>query len=179
MVAVNSKSSELLDSFNKEELILLLEDMTKRWLAHDGVWFQCVEFGKGLEDAVEMDALAWQRFAFIEASRIMKLHKIRPGGGLTALKKALELRGYAFLNEHETIDVGENKMIFRMNTCRVHETRDWKKMDCFPCKSVGIQEYSNFAKTIDPRIKTRCITCPPDERPEGYVCAWEFTLEEE
>ncbi|MDD4169679.1 MAG: DUF6125 family protein [Desulfotomaculaceae bacterium] len=176
---MNAESYKMLESMSKKELILLLEDMTKRWLAHDGVWFQCVEFSSGMEDAVEMDALSWQRFAVIEAGRIMKLHHIKPDGGLSALKKALKLRGYAFLNDYEIIDTGENIMTYRINTCRVQSVREWKDMEHFPCKSVGIQEYSNFAKTIDPRIKTRCITCPPDEKPDGYVCAWEFTLQEE
>jgi len=42
---------------------------------------------------------------------------------------------------------------------------------------VGIVEYSTFAKEIDPRIKTRCIVCPPDKHPDDYYCAWEFVIE--
>jgi len=47
----------------------------------------------------------------------------------------------------------------------------------YPCKPVGIAEYSHFAKTIDPRIQTRCVACPPDPHPEGYWCAWEFFID--
>ena len=35
---------------------------------------------------------------------------------------------------------------------------------------------SERAKTIDPRIKTRCIGCPPDQHPDNYWCAWEFSI---
>jgi len=50
-------------------------------------------------------------------------------------------------------------------------------MPLFPCKSVGIVEYSGFAKTIDPRIKTECIACPPDEEAgKEFYCGWRFSI---
>jgi hypothetical protein len=45
-----------------------------------------------------------------------------------------------------------------------------------PCKVVGIVEYEEFAKAIDPRIRTRCIACPPDPGARDHYCAWEFTI---
>ena len=47
----------------------------------------------------------------------------------------------------------------------------------FPCKSVGIVEYSTFAKALNPRIHTGCLTCPPYGRAKDGWCSWEFTLE--
>jgi len=60
--------------------------------------------------------------------------------------------------------------------CRVQSARKRRGLPDFPCKQVGIQEYSLFAKKIDPRIETKCIACPPDAHPDNYWCAWEFTL---
>jgi hypothetical protein len=34
---------------------------------------------------------------------------------------------------------------------------------------------SDFARTLDERIRTTCLHCPPDA-PEGLCCGWEFTL---
>lgn len=169
-------SLKRLELLTKEELIELVQDMAKRWLAHDGIWFQCVENKRGLEEAIEMDAQAWDRFSKIEAGRIMRLHRISTEGGIPALIKALELRQYSIINKHEVVEASENKMIYRMNTCRVQMARKRKGMPDFPCKSVGIFELSGFAKTIDPRIKTRCLSCPPDEHPDEYFCEWEFTM---
>ena len=36
-----------------------------------------------------------------------------------------------------------------------------KQMEYHPCKSVGIIEYSGFAKTIDERITCECLSCYP------------------
>ena len=108
----------------------------------------------------------------------MKEFDITPEGGLESLEKALMYRVYARLNKQSTERVDDNTLIFRMNECRVQVARNRKGLPDFPCKQVGLIEYEEFAKTIDPRIKTRCITCPPDPHPEEYYCAWEFTLEE-
>ncbi|HIP87400.1 MAG TPA: hypothetical protein EYH27_03060 [Anaerolineales bacterium] len=165
-------------SLSKEQLVDMLEDAAKNWLAHDGLWFLNVEKRFGMETAIEVDAAAWEQFTGIEARRIMKRHGIEPGGGLDALEKALGLRLYAFLNVQECVRVDERTLIFRMNECRVQAARKRKGLPDFPCKPVGLVEYSNFARAIDPRIRTRCLACPPDPHPEEYWCAWEFTLEE-
>jgi hypothetical protein len=101
---------------------------------------------------------------------------IEPGGGIPALKRALGYRLYARINEQEIIDVDERTFAFRMNECRVQAARQRKGLPDFPCKPVGLVEYGNFARAIDPRFGTRCIACPPDPHPAGYWCAWEFTL---
>jgi hypothetical protein len=165
-----------LKDLTREQLEYLLADFAKRWLAHDGLWFQAVEQAHGMEQAIEADIRAWERFTVLEAKRIMEFLALMPGGGLAALKKALKFRLYSFVNEQEIIEESENRMIFRMNKCRVQAARRRKNLPDFPCRPVGEVEYSGFARTIDPRIETRCLACPPDPHPEEYCCAWEFVI---
>ncbi len=160
----------------KEELIDLLEIAAKNWLAHDGLWFLAAEAAFDMETAIELDRRAWERFTVIEAKRIMDFLGIEPGGGIPALKRALQYRLYARLNEQEIVDVDERTFIFRMNECRVQVARKRKGLPDFPCKPVGLVEYANFASTIDPRFETECLACPPDDHPEAYWCAWRFSL---
>jgi len=160
----------------KEELWALLKDASKNWLAHDGLWFRAVENKFGIDAAMELDRKAWENFTVIEAKRIMKRLGIEPGGGIPALVHALKFRLYAHINVQETKEVSETRCVFHMNRCRVQEARKRLGLHDFPCKSVGIIEYSGFAKTIDPRIKTKCLVCPPDPHPPDVWCAWEFTL---
>jgi hypothetical protein len=63
-----------------------------------------------------------------------------------------------------------------MVDCRVQAARKRKNMPLFPCKTVGLVEYSEFANTIDSRIKTECIACPPDAGERDFYCGWKFTL---
>jgi hypothetical protein len=170
---------DILHQLSKDALIDLLEDAAKNWLAHDGLWFLAAEEKFGMETAIELDRRAWEQFTVIEARRIMQRMGIEPGGGIPALKEALQYRLYAHLNVQEALDVDEHTFVFRMNRCRVQTARQRKGLPDFPCKPVGMVEYANFARTIDPRFRTRCIACPPDPHPEAYWCAWEFTLVEE
>jgi hypothetical protein len=166
----------LLYDLSKDELVRIIVDDAKNWLAHDGVWFQAIEKRYGIDVAVDIDIDAWRYFTVIEARRIMERLGIKPGGGIAALVECLKHRFYARLNLQESVEVTETRAVFRMLDCRVQSARKRKGLADHPCKSVGIVEYSEFARAIDPRIQTRCIACPPDEHPDSFWCAWEFTL---
>ncbi len=165
-----------LETLPREDLIKLIKVYAKNWLAHDGAWFLSVEKLFNMETAIKLDEASWKMFAEIEARRIKKEFNIPDKGGLNALEKAFSYRLYAAINKQFVHRPDENRLIFKMINCRVQSARNRKGLPLFPCKSVGIIEFSTFARTIDPRIKTRVIACPPDEA-EGFYCAWEFTLE--
>ncbi|MFC2017060.1 DUF6125 family protein [Chloroflexota bacterium] len=169
---------ESLANATKEDIVELLTDMGKNWLANDGVWFQTIEnnFDYEMYNAKRINDTCWVRFSYIEAKRIMKRLHLPERGGIPALKQALGYRLYALINKQEIIDVSENKIVFRMNKCRVQSARKRAGLPDYPCKSGGVVEYARFAEGIDPRIKTTCIGCPPDPHPKEWYCAWEFTL---
>ncbi len=174
--ARTAELSDLWDRMDAPALRAFLREAAKLWLAHDGLWFQAVEGEHGMESAIECDRQAWHRFSPIEAKRILKQIGREPGGGLDLLERALFHRLYSHLNEQAIERPEPGRLIFRMKSCRVQTARERKNLPDFPCKSVGIVEYERFAEAIDPRIRTRCISCPPDPRTETHVCAWEFTL---
>ena len=174
MGILNSK-----EDLTREQALELLEDFAKRWIAHDGLWFQAIEQARGLDEAVERDIEAWRKFTVIEAKRIMSFLDLPKNGGLDALERALKFRLYAFLNIQECSRPDDHTLIFKMLDCRVQSARKRKGLIDHPCKPVGEVEYSLFASTIDSRIKTTCIACPPDPHPEEFYCGWKFTLEQD
>jgi hypothetical protein len=176
MDAYNQQRRQKLVEFSKEKLIDMLEDAAKNWLAHDGLWFLAAESRYGMEMAIQLDRSAWERFTVIEAKRIMERHDIKPNSGLAGLKEALKYRLYAHLNIQEIVEETSESFVFRMNDCRVQSARKRDGRPDFPCKLVGVVEYAKFAQTIDPRIRTECICCPPDDHPENYYCGWKFSL---
>ena len=166
-----------LKDLSREDLLKLVEAHAKSWLAHDGCWFLAAEEKYGLDTAMELDTRSWDRFSPAEAKRIMAAFKIPAKGGLDALEKALWLRIYACVNPQEVERPEPGRLVLRVLECRVQKTRRKKGLKDFPCKSVGLVEYTRFAQAIDPRIQTRCLRCPPDPV-EGPYCAWEFTFSE-
>jgi Family of unknown function (DUF6125) len=164
------------DSLDREKLTELLADFATRWLAHDGLWFQAAENDIDIETAMKLDTDAWRRFSPIEAKRIKKFLGLGDNPGLEGLIEAVKYRLYAFINEQAIERIDEHTVELKMVNCRVQSARQSKDMDLFPCKSVGIVEYTTFAETIDSRIKTECMRCVPDEFNGEYFCRWRFTI---
>jgi len=156
----------------------LLDSVAVNWLANDGVWFQAVEFSNGMNDAKRCNDSCWGRFSPFEATTIKKFLGLSEKPGLEGLKKALNFRLYARINTQSFHDEGPDRFVFQMNACRVQDARKRKGLADYPCKSGGLVEYTYFARTIDPRIQTECVGCPPDDHPEDWYCAWRFSIKE-
>ncbi len=165
-----------LGALTREELETLVRVHARNWLAHDGCWFLAIEEKHGLQEAIALDTRAWERFTTIEAGRILQEFGIPAGGGLDALERALAYRLYATINDQDVVERSAGRFVFRMRDCRVQSARRRAGRPLFPCKPVGLVEYAGFARTVDPRIATRCVHCPPDEVTAEAYCAWEFTL---
>jgi len=161
---------------SEEKLGELLDALSANWLANDGIWFQAVEKRFGMFDAKRCNDTCWTRYSPLEASRIKAMAGLPENGGLEALKTALGYRLYSRLNVQEIVEDGPEAIIFRMVECRVQSARRRKGLEDYPCKSAGVVEYRTFAETIDARIKTECVGCPPDAHPRDWFCAWRFSL---
>jgi len=159
-----------------EKLNELIESVAVNWLANDGVWFQAVEFKHGLLDAKRCNDTCWGHFSPFEAWSIRNFLNLPENPGLEGLKTALQFRLYATINKQSIVEETPTSFVFRMNECRVQNARKRKGLEDYPCKSGGLVEYTSFARAIDPRIKTECISCPPDPHPGDYFCAWRFSL---
>jgi hypothetical protein len=171
------KPMNAFDEMSREDLRKALEMFAKSWLAHDGCWFLAAEDQFGLATAIALDTASWARFAAIEARRIMAAFGLEEGGGLAALDRALGMRMYSLINAQRTEwsdDRGRLRLF--VDVCRVQEARRRKGLADFPCKSVGMVEFATFARTVDSRIQTRCLHCPPEADANQY-CGWEFTLD--
>lgn len=167
-----------LEGLGQERLKALREALSLIWLAQDGLWFQAIEGPLGMEMAKAVNDDCWGVFSPYEALRIKKALGLSKEAGLEGLEKALELRLYARINRSSIERLEPGILIYRVQTCRVQEARKRKGLEDYPCKSAGVVEYSTFASTIDYRIKTSCIACPPDPHPEDFWCAWRFELKE-
>ena len=167
---------KFLADMSKESLLELLHTVSVNWLANDGVWFQAVEFESGMNDAKRCNDSCWAHFSPFEAWSIKKYLDLPQKPGLEGLKKALGFRLYARINTQSFIDEGPDSFVFQMNECRVQYARKRKGLDDYPCKSGGMVEYTYFARSIDPKIKTECIGCPPDDHPDEWYCAWRFKI---
>jgi hypothetical protein len=160
----------------QEDVSQALTDAAKNWVAMDGLWFQAVEQAYGMDAALAMDRMVWEQFAVIEAQRIKERLALPEKGGLDALEIALNNRLVSLLNELEILRPEEKTLIVTLKTCRVQAARERKGLPLFPCRSIGLVEFPVFARSIDTRIMTTCLSCPPETLPGTPYCSWKFTL---
>jgi hypothetical protein len=165
---------QLLENCTKE-----LKDAAKNWIAMDGLWFQAVEQHYGMEAAVLLDQKVWKQYAVTEARRIKERLHLPEQGGLDALAIAFTNRLFSHVNETEILRPDKKSLVVTTKTCRVQAARERKGMPLFPCRSVGMVEFPVFARTIDPRVRTECLSCPPETKEGTPYCSWKFTLEHE
>jgi hypothetical protein len=176
-IEMEGKLPRALAAKSKEDLLLLIGDIAKLWLAGDGLWFQAVESSMGMRDAKLVNDACWFHFALMEAFKIRRCLRIGPDQGLKGMEQALKLRIYCNVNAHSTSWEADGSLLFTMTECRVQSARRRKGLEDYDCKSGGIVEYSQFAAGIDPRIKAECVWCPPDRIPTDEFCKWRFRLE--
>jgi len=162
-------------NMEKERLIRLIKSLSFNWLAGDGVWFRAVEDNYDMDTSKRCNDTCWTRYSPLEAAMIKSFLQLPQQSGLDGLEQALSFRLYAHINE-QTIERSGNELILRMVRCLVQETRKLNKLPDYPCKSAGIVEFPAFARMIDSRIKTDCISCPPDEHPKAWFCSWRFYI---
>jgi hypothetical protein len=155
----------------------LADGLALNWLSNDGVWFQAVEFRDGMNDAKRCNDSVWGVFSPVEAWSIKRLLNLPERPGLSGLKKALNFRIYSLINTYSLIEESPEALVLQMNDCRVQSTRKRKGLEDYACKSAGLVEYTYFARSIDDRIRTEPIGCPPDPHPAEWFCAWRFSLD--
>ena len=164
-------------TMSSSELTELITALSISWLASDGVWFQTVEKRHDMYTSKRCNDTCWAKFSPLEANIIRSFLDLPGQAGLEGLKRALGFRLYASVSE-QAADIQDGNLFFRMIKCRVQDARKRKGLQDYPCKSGGLVEYSTFASTIDKRIGTECLSCPPDEHPDTWVCSWKFYLKE-
>jgi hypothetical protein len=162
-------------NMEKGKSISLINAMSANWLTNDGVWFRTVEDNHDMYTSKRCNDTCWTRYSPVEASIIKSFLHLPEQSGLHGLEQALKFRLYANINE-QTIERSGDEITLRMVRCLVQKTRRSQGLPDYPCKSAGIAEFETFARTIDSRITTECLCCPPDKHPKEWVCAWRFYI---
>jgi hypothetical protein len=162
------------EDLSRVELLKLIHVYAKYWLANDGCFFLGGE-EEFSNIATELDVKSRKLHAASEARRLLKAFEIPLNGGLKALEKALHFRLYTAINRQKIEWVDDYTLTLKMLECRLQKKRRERGLPDLPCKKLGLTGFREFAKTVDARIKVKCVSCPPDPVGDSF-CAWEFTM---
>jgi hypothetical protein len=164
-----------LESLPKETLIKIIRMLARNWLTVDGLWFRGVEEKYGLEAAVELDVKMWCQEALIETKRVIETLDMRKKG-IEGVLNVLQYMSasYAYCFEYEEKSPTRAVIVYR--ECIPQEARVRQGLGEFPCKPTSEAIFTRIIEVVDPRVKFRCIACPPDKHPADFWCKWELTL---
>jgi hypothetical protein len=143
----------------------------------DGLYFLGIEKKFGTEAATQTDAEVWESMAAIEAKSLQRMFKVRENPDVATIIDLLRKSSWALDQPFKTIEVGSKSATFAIDKCRTQEVRLGKGLLEFPCKRVRFGYLEKFAKTLNPEIEVKCLTCPPDKRPPNSWCKWEFIMQ--
>lgn len=167
---------KMLASIPSEKLLDYLFLQVRNLWRVDGLYFLGIEKKFGTEAATDIDAGVWETMAGIEAKSLQRMFKVGENPNVAKIIELLQKSSWALDQPFKTVELSDKKAVLGVDRCRTQETRLNKGLSEFPCKKVRFGYLSNFAKTLNPQVKVKCLVCPPDEHPKDSWCKWEFTL---
>jgi len=175
MSGLAKEDYEMLAKMPTETLLDLFYMHVKNIWRCDGLYFLGIEEKFGTEAATQIDTNCWKVLGKVEARELKNLLRIEKND-IPSLMYALRNTSWSLYQEEKQIEASSSKGVYRVVKCRVQETRIGRSLRIFPCKNVRFSYLRSFTEEFNPRIKASCRVCPPDERPKGVWCEWEFTL---
>lgn len=168
----------MLTRLSQDELLDLLFLQVRNVWRVDGLYFLLIEERLGTGVATGIDAEVWEKMAAIEAAHLLRWFGKSENPGVPECIKLLCLSGWALDQPFKTFSISDAEAEISMVECRTQDARMAKGRGVFPCREVRLGYLREFARTINPSIGVRCISCPPERTAHDCWCRWQFFLQE-
>jgi hypothetical protein len=140
----------------------------------DGLYFLGIEEKFGTQAATDVDMYCHKILGKIEAKALVKVLGPQERG-IPDLMIALKHSCWSLDLQEKTYEVTGDRAVLTVTVCGTQVTRVKKNLPVFPCKQVRRGYLESFVEAFNPDLQCTCKFCPPDERPDGAWCQWEFT----
>ncbi len=174
MRSLTKEDYKMLKNKRKEILLNLLHMHVKNIWRVDGLYFLGIEERFGTEAATVIDTSCWKILGKLEARELKTILSLKKND-ILALMHALRNTSWSLYQEEKQTEVTPTKGIYKVTKCPVQETRLKKSLGVFPCKNVRFSYLKSFVEEFNQDIEVKCQAAPPEERPKGVWCLWEFT----
>lgn len=169
------QNRKMLNAMPKEKLLDLFFLHIRNLWRVDGLYFLGIEEKFSTDAATQIDANCWKVMGKLEARELKNVFGFKEID-VASLLDLLKNTSWALDQVNKEVEVAKDRGVFRVTKCRTQETRIKKGLGVFPCKKVRFGYLKSFAEELNPKIELVCKICPPDKRPEGIWCEWEFRL---
>jgi len=174
---MNKHFAKEIAKLSPEMLVRFADFQSYNWWHLQGNWMQQISVRYGTEVAKEFDSLIWERSGKVQAWKLKELFDLK--GDMEGLVKALSLSTVFSNVEYEFPEITEKKVRLMVTKCTMQLNRRKGNLPELPCKEPGLIAVEGFAQAYNPKIKAKCLFCPPDAHCDNQWCHWEFILEDD
>lgn len=171
------------EDFTGETLAKLLITWGRAYQLLDTVWSDIVRERHGLEEAIEIEKLVWQKQGDYEPRWVCKALNI-PERNVVAFVKMLRCAPGGFIPgsmEFEVDFKSPNHAIFTVTRCWGEETwsktGDTNKAKLY-CEELDTVAFPAWGRSFNPNLKVTPLKLPLKKGDDGIACQWEFKIEE-
>src|SRR3990172_130376 len=145
-------------------------------LTIDGLWFLAVEKAFGFEVAFKLNQEVWSRCSFIHGRRLLNRLNLDTKPPLERLLALLLADPLVSVHQGKVTARTETRLVLSCMDCPVQTARIRDGRGVFHGKPGCTLLFEAYAKLVDPRIETTCLSCAPNPENPEYWCEWEFKI---
>jgi hypothetical protein len=163
-------------NLSDEMLVRYADLLSYSWWNLQGNWMQLISTKHGTELAAEYDTAVWDKNSKVQAWKLKALFNF--DGSMEHFVRAISLSTVFSNTEFEFPERTQKRVRLLVTKCTMQLNRLKGNLPELPCKVPGIAAVAGFAAAYNPKVKTTCISCPPDEHSDNEWCHWLFELQD-
>ena len=164
----------IFDQMEKRDLKNYIAFLLWHYRVIDAFWYLNISAQFDEPTADTLNEKVWGKAAAMAASDLHERFGVGEKG-LAGFVKTLKYFPWCIIVGYQ-ISETPHEIVIRVPECPTQTARIKRGLNEYACKAMHREEFSRFAREIDPRIQIECLFAPPDPHPDDMMCQWRFTL---